>query len=98
MAKIHCKDSECRHNCMNHCLQNFIDVSSQAFCHSFDDKSITDNLEEYAEDLLDKDTINIDIRCECVGCAANVHRFCTNEKVEIKHKDYGAKCCSYHSK
>lgn len=101
MTKIVCKDTNCQHNCCSQCLKESIKVSKRAFCHSFDGKN--DNLpnkfkEELAEEMLTEKVDSHYIYCEAKNCASNENGYCIKNSIEVRNKDFGAKCISFHER
>ena len=102
MTKIVCKDTNCQHNCCSQCLKETIKVSKRAFCHSFDGKN--DNLpnkktssyvEEYADEPVMEKVNSHYISCEARNCASNENGYCVKNTIEVRKKDFGAKCISF---
>lgn len=102
MTKIVCKDTNCQHNCCSQCLKESIKVSKRAFCHSFDgkndnlpNKKMMDYKEEFAKEM---DTEMVDthyIYCEAKNCVSNENGYCVKNSIEVRKKDFGAKCVSF---
>lgn len=102
MTKIVCKDTNCQHNCCSQCLKETIKVSKRAFCHSFDGKNDTvpcktkNGLkEEFAMEMVDNPIEKHYIYCEAKNCMSNENGYCVRNEIEVKKKDFGAKCISY---
>jgi hypothetical protein len=77
-------------------------VSKRAFCHSFDGKNdkvineCKDNHDqEMAESFVVKETENQRVYCEAKTCVSNENGYCIKHSIEVKNKDFGAKCISF---
>ena len=102
MPKIICKDTNCQHNCCAQCLKEAIKVSKRAFCHSFDGKNDTvpetkdkTMKDEYAKEFKQEFIENQSVSCEAKNCASNENGYCINNGIEVRKKDFGAKCMSF---
>ena len=102
MTRIVCKDTNCQHNCCSQCLKESIKVSKRAFCHSFDGKN--DNLpnkkpndfkEEFSDENLTGTVKSHDVYCDAKNCVSNENGYCVKNSIEVKNKDFGAKCVSF---
>ena len=102
MTRIVCKDTNCQHNCCSQCLKESIKVSKRAFCYSFDGKN--DNLpnkkpndfkEEFSDENLTGTVKSHYVYCEAKNCVSNENGYCVKNSIEVKNKDFGAKCVSF---
>lgn len=94
MPRIVCKDTNCQHNCCSQCLKETIKVSKRAFCHSFDGKNDTLK-EEFASDLVAEMVETQYIYCAAKNCVFNENEYCVKKQIEVRKKDFGAKCVSF---
>ena len=102
MPKIVCKEKLCQHYCCDQCSKESIKVSKKAFCHSFDGRNDSIPLKgnneygaEFAEEPIDKGIENHNITCEAKNCVSNQNGYCIKNCIEVRNRDYGAKCVSY---
>ena len=102
MPKIVCKDTNCQHNCCSQCLKEAITVSKRAFCHSFDGKNDqvssnnkTPNNEEFAREFETEIVEKQSVSCAAKNCVSNDNGYCIKHSIEVRNKDFGAKCMSF---
>ena len=101
MPKIICKDNNCQHNCCTQCLKEAIKVSKRAFCHSFDGKNDmvpnteSNKKEEFAKEFEQEFIENQSVSCDAKNCVSNENGYCIKNAIEVRKKDFGAKCMSF---
>ena len=102
MPRIVCKDTNCQHNCCSQCLKDAIKVSKRAFCHSFDGKNdamptkkVNEFKEEVSKELDIESSIRQSVSCDAKNCVSNEKGYCIKGMIEVRNKDFGAKCVSY---
>ena len=102
MPRIICKDTNCQHNCCSQCLKEAIKVSKRAFCHSFDGKNDTvpqkkneQFREEFAQENEVETYLKQSVSCDARTCVSNENGYCIKGMIEVRNKDFGAKCVSF---
>lgn len=97
MAKIRCKEYDCKHNYCEECMKCSIEVTKDARCDSFDTKRDGSPIEmefgleeEFLSNHSDKE-----ILCKCDTCISNKNSMCTRTHLQVGTLNNVAKCESY---
>lgn len=104
MQYLKCSEDRCKSNYSGHCVKNMINVSEEAYCHSYESKNevnCDDAQKEYefACDVglaIEDDMHKID--CRCSHCNYNEMRACMLKGIKVERRKFGAVCSSYQRK
>ena len=101
MQRLKCNEEACRNNYCRHCVKDVIQISNEAYCKSFDQKTNKNNNQakfeyEFACDTgLGTEHDMHHILCNEEGCDYWNFGECNAHEIHVDNKIVGARCVTF---